>query len=122
MSKLPRENCYRCEYGCINLTVDVDEGTTPFMMKCRRRPTPERPIDKSLLGIDGECIGTATSCFYPKSARPANLPAPEWEWYKPDAQETANLGDAERDHVEMGGLILRARTDREPLYHPEPKP
>lgn len=113
----PRINVYRCEYGCNTSTVDVDDGVTPFMIQCRSRARPDRPLDPKYTGPDGFCIGTAQSSFYPKGPKPPHIRDPEWEWYKPTTTE--GLSDGERAHVERGGLLLRGRTDRAPIFHPE---
>lgn len=115
--KLPRLNVYVCEYHCHTVTVDVDHGVTPFMIKCRAKSRPDRPLKPRLTGPDGECIGTAQSSFYPKVPKPPWIKDPEWEWYKPAAEEIPKLGRGERDHVEQGGLLMRPRTDAEPIYH-----
>lgn len=111
----PRINVYVCEYNCLTVTVDVDEGVTPFMIKCRRRSTKERPLNPALTGADGECKGTARSSFYPKGPKPRHIGDPTHEWYKPDSLH--GLSAAEIQHVRQGGLLLRPRTDRLPVYH-----
>lgn len=117
MDKLPRYNVYVCEYGCHTITVDVDKGTTPFMIKCASKPRPNRPIAKKYLGEDGECIGTAKSTFYPTKGVPDNVVATH-EWYKPNYLELQHFHSPdEREHVERGGLLMRPRTDKEPIYH-----
>lgn len=117
--RLPRINVYRCEHGCNNVTVDVDDGVTPFMMKCVTKSRPDRPLDPILTGSDGECLGMAKSCFYPKVAPPPWISVPTHEWYRP--KDLAGLNDGELEHVKKGGLLLRPRTDAEPIYHPEKK-
>jgi len=114
---LPRENVYRCEYGCNTVTVDVDRGVTPFMIKCKSVSRPGRPLMPSLTGPDGECVGTAHSSFYPGAPRPPHLPAPTHEWFRPS--ELAGLSDDDADHVRRGGLLLRPRTAADPIYHGE---
>lgn len=117
MKKLPRYNLYTCEYNCQNITVDVDKGTTPFMIKCKRKPTIARPIGTTFLDENGECKGTARSNFYPTEGVPENIVATH-EWFKPNYLELEHFhSPQEREHVENGGLILRERTDKEPLYH-----
>lgn len=74
------------------VTVDVDNGVTPFMLRCR--------------ATEG-CVGDATSSFYRPRAGHAE---PAWEWYKPSASEVAKLSPGMRAHVEMGGLEIRKRT------------
>lgn len=118
-NKIPRYNAYQCEYGCLNVTVDVDKGVTPFMIKCKSVARPDRPLKKELTGADGECIGIARSTMYPTEGIPKNIKATH-EWYKPDQIELDGNWknkEAVRDHCKNGGLLLRKRTDKEPIYH-----
>lgn len=115
MPKNPRINVYVCEYGCHNVTVDVDEGVTPFFIKCLRKSTPDRPIQKKYLDENGECIGIARSTFYPSGPKPPHIPDPTHEWYRPESLD--GLSKDEKEHVDQGGLLLRPRTEREPIYH-----
>ena len=95
-----QENVYTCQKcGGYTVTIDRDEGTTPFMIRCRAKD---------------ECKGEAYSSFYPKGPRPAYIPPPAWEWYRPT--DTELLLEVEkhpkseagiRQHVEMGGLLMR---------------
>jgi hypothetical protein len=119
VTKLPRVNVYLCEYNCHTVTVDVDKGTTPFMIGCRARSTKERPIGKWALDEDGFCKGTAKSNFYPKLPMPPWIKPPAWEWYKPTQEEYDKLPAKEKDdnHFAKGGLFLRPRTDKAALYH-----
>lgn len=96
-----RENVYTCQ-KCkgLTVTIDVDEGTTPFMIRCRAQDLP---------GLGPVCKGDAYSSFYPKGPRPAHIPAPEWEWYRPDDDETSKCNAATKEHIRMGGLLLRRR-------------
>lgn len=110
--KLPRENVYVCEYGCHNVTVDVDKGVTPFMMRCRTTARPGRPLVAKLTGKDGVCMGMARSAMYPREPRPAHIAGPTHEWYAPSEEERRHLEPAMRDYVEHGGLMIRPRTDR----------
>lgn len=118
--KLPRINCYRCEFHCNTLTVDVDRGVTPFMIQCRSRSRPDRPIAAKHLDNEGFCKGTATSSFYPKSPPPAHWPAPAWEWYLPSPEEILAMPEVEAEYYRDGKhLKLRPRTMAEPIYHDE---
>lgn len=118
---LPRINVYRCEYGCNTVTIDVDDGVTPFMIGCRSRSTPERPIEDKYLDADGFCTGSATSCFYPKTPLPSYFPQPKWEWFKPTESDLRGMTKREADHYRAhpGELALRPRTNAEPMFHPE---
>ena len=97
-----RENVYTCQKcGGLTVTIDIDEGTTPFMIRCRAK-------DVFALAVP-YCDGQAVSSFYPKGPRPAHIPAPEWEWYRPDDDETSKQNAATKEHIERGGLLLRRR-------------
>lgn len=90
MSFKGRKNVYLCEKcGYPTVTIDRDEGTTPYMTRCRR---------------PSGCDGTTVSQMY----RVADWPLPPmFEWYKPDDGELRQKSAAVRQHVEMGGLLLR---------------
>lgn len=115
-TKLPKENVYVCEFGCFNVTVDVDHGVTPFMIDCQFTGRPDRPLNPKY-SENGKCSGMAQSCFYPREPRPPHIPAPTHEWYKPTEEEMVPLMGAEKEHVRRGGLLLRPRTGKEPVYH-----
>lgn len=131
-TKKPKYNCYRCQYGCNTFTVDVDEGVTPFSIKCKSVARPDRPLHPELTGPDGECIGMANSCFYPTVPLPAFAKVTH-EWCKPtDEQIDAERKEVDAKHGEgyydkcgqveaykKGQLMLVKRTDREPVYHKE---
>ena len=77
-------NMYLCEYGCHNITVDVDEGTTPFMIDCQFTGRPDRPLNPKY-SRNGKCIGMAKSCFYPRLINENEpYPVPTLEWYRPN--------------------------------------
>lgn len=118
--KIPRFNNYRCQYGCLNVTVDVDNGVTPYMIKCTSISKPGRKLVPELTGKDGECVGMATSSMYPTEGIPANLKA-TYEWYKPSQEEMLKLHEQQKEHVSKGGLLLRLRTERDPIYHEDLK-
>ena len=91
MSYQSKKNIYTCRkcFGHI-VTVDVDEGVTPFMVKCR---------------ATAGCDGTMQSSMYrvfDQSMRP------DYEWYKPPVLQVLSPG--ERQHVAQGGLLLRKAT------------
>lgn len=93
-------NVYTCRV-CkgYTVTIDVDPGTTPFMLSCRAS------------GKDGDCPGMAQSSLYPKGPVPIALGPPMWEWYKPSEEELSNVEMDPRmvDHARSGGLFLRKR-------------
>lgn len=103
---IPRENAYMCS-DCKKptVTVDVDEGVTPAFLACR--------------ATEG-CPGMGHSMMYPKLPRPAEYPAPAFEWYKPtlaEVEETESEYPGSVLHWKNGGLFLRPRTDAQPVYH-----
>jgi len=90
IGKKNRYSCIACKNKTI--TIDVDEGVTPFMIECF---------------TDG-CDKFATSAMY---MCPQDLPATH-EWYAPDRKERRRLRGGEKEHVEQGGLLLRPITKR----------
>jgi hypothetical protein len=78
--------CQKCGHGFVS--IDVDEGVTPFMTSCLR---------------DG-CDGWAESCMYPPAQVTMHIP-PALEWYKPASLKEVKPGV--REHVKNGGLISR---------------
>ena len=93
-----RVNVYTCpECSGHTVTIDVDEGVTPMFLGCRAS------------GEEGDCKGSAQSAGYPKGPRPAHIPAPAWEWYKPSKEEIAAMPKEYRSHYENGGLSIRKR-------------
>lgn len=90
-------NIYTCQVcGKSIVTVDVHEGTTPFMTKCWE--------------TDG-CPGPMVSAGY---RVPVDCPPPQWEWYRPSLHKLRELDFATQDHVRRGGLILRLRYEVKP--------
>jgi hypothetical protein len=109
MSFQGKKNVYSCtECGYQTITIDKDDGTTPFMIQCRN------PF---------KCTGWSRSNFYRVDQ---DLP-PTHEWYRPDEQEIAQLTKpAVIDHVRMGGLLIReiekdAVQESRPEQIPEPE-
>lgn len=96
-SLIGRENVYTCqECKGYTVTIDVDAGVTPFLLKCRAKG-------------DGMCDGMAVSSFYPKGPRPDHIPAPAWEWYRPAGKDYENLSSEMKKHIDKGGLYIRSR-------------
>jgi hypothetical protein len=79
-------NKYTC-YGCAaeTVTVDSDNGTTPFQIPCPK------------------CGKSAVSALYRVSQ---DMKATH-EFYRPSFQRFQNLHPAIKQHVGMGGLLLR---------------
>ena len=119
-----RINVYVCEYGCNNVTVDVDKGVTPFMMKCKSKPTKERPIEKKFLDEKGVCIGMANSSMYPRGPKPSWIKEPTHEWCLPTKKEVVDSCKDDLDvlpqcleYYDGTRLFLRERTDMPALFH-----
>jgi hypothetical protein len=81
------KNIYTCNtcHGQI-VTVDIDEGTTPFMMFCK---------------VTKGCNGDMYSSFY----RCDQSLTATFEFFKPTSLE--GYSPEMREHIEMGGLDLR---------------
>lgn len=88
-----RLNRYNCKCGNSMLSEDVDEGVTPFFMRC------------------GACDAPAQSNFYKVHADDFSLPA-DIEWYKPTKKETSRLTKPMQEHVQQGGLLYRVISNR----------
>jgi hypothetical protein len=83
-----KKNAYICQTcGKPTVTIDRDEGTTPFQIDCQQK----------------DCKGNAVSEFYNV---PQNLEATH-EWYRMGPAEARGLKPHLRQHHEMGGLFLR---------------
>jgi hypothetical protein len=83
------KNVYRCaKCGHSNVTVDRDEGTTPFKTGCTKEG----------------CDGIATSMLY-KVLEPLHA---THEWYRiTDLKDPILRHPASRWHHQQGGLFLR---------------
>jgi len=75
--------CSKCRHQMV--TVDRDDGTTPFMTSC---PICKSPAQSSFYNVDQKL-------------------QPTHEWYKPTEEETKKLKAGTLEHVNMGGLLLR---------------
>jgi hypothetical protein len=101
--KLPQlnaKNAYKCS-DChkVIVTIDVDRGTTPAMLACRR--------------TEG-CEGLMMSAGYPSTPFPAHLESlPHYEWYRPESDVLGRFDKSSEahQHVIMGGLILRKKDE-----------
>jgi|SRR5919112_2072653 hypothetical protein len=83
VGKLNKYSCPICRADLI--TIDRDDGTTPFSMNC----------------ITPACPGLMRSHVYSKVQG-----TPTHEWRKPTIAEFNALSRAYKDHVRMGGLVL----------------
>lgn len=78
--------CQTCGYKIV--TIDVDEGVTPFMIECKRE----------------NCNGDMYSSFYKVNP----FLEPTYEWYKPKIEDYSEEDrELMRDHIENGGLDIR---------------
>ena len=92
-----RKNLYRCnKCGHIIVTLDIVDGTTPFMLQC--------------CATQG-CRGFMYSQFYNCDQR---LPHTH-EWYKPESYD--GFDPATIEHFEKGGLALRTKGGEELWKH-----
>lgn len=82
-------NTYTCR-DCAGriVTVNRDEGTTPFTVLCRAK-----------VG----CKGYMTSGFY----RGDQSEPPTYEWFRPSLRAAKRQGPDMVEHVRLGGLDLR---------------
>ena len=85
VGKKNRYTCQTCGYQYV--TVDKDDGTTPFMAPCQRVT----------------CKGMAQSEFYKIDQ---SLEATH-EWYRAGQVEARSMKPNSRQHHDMGGLFLR---------------
>lgn len=82
--RLNRYTCQSC--GGSIITVDRDEGVTPFMLLCRAKPG---------------CKGHMYSSFY-KNVQGT----PTYEWRKPTLAEFQKYPRAMQEHCKQGGLDI----------------
>jgi hypothetical protein len=96
-SLVGRKNGYSCQSCPARfVTIDVDEGVTPFM------------VSHAKFELGTLCTGMCHSHFYkiPQDLEPTH------EWYlldMPTARKRYRREPAMVDHIERGGLLLRAR-------------
>lgn len=90
-----RKNIYACkDCGSHIVTVDKDQGVTPFMIRCVATHC-EAPNGRK---------GMMQSSMY-RVFDPDNIIRPSYEWYRPGLAQILSIGEAE--HVKRGGLLLR---------------
>lgn len=98
---VPRLNKYTCKScGGSIITVDRDEGVTPFMLGCRADP---------------KCKGDMYSSFYREVHG-----EPTFEWRKPTLTEFRKSSRAMQQHFEDGGLDIHPiKTTTKPAGDPK---
>lgn len=85
-----KKNIYTCDKcGGHIVTVDVDDGVTPFMLTCK---------------VDEACDGTMRSSMYRVFDQGMKA---SHEWYRPSPATGGRLSASALDHVMKGGLLLR---------------
>jgi hypothetical protein len=87
--------CDTCDQGV--LCFDLHPGTTPYT------------VSHATLG-DPDCGGTCYSRMYSgtdAAVAKAQHGGPSHEWYRPSVFELGQSSRAVRDHVQMGGLLVR---------------
>lgn len=96
-----QKNIYVCrDCGYQMITIDRDEGTTPFTTACIRSCKAKNA------GLYRD-KGTMESRFYNPRFIPPNE-KPTHEWYRPDDREIRDIRNPNiLQHVAMGGLMLR---------------
>lgn len=81
--------CSSCGHGFVSL--DLDDGTTPFMTSC----------------LNPACKEMASSMFYRCPQEMLANVQPAIEWYKPTKAQMLKKPPHAKHHVEMGGLLSR---------------
>jgi hypothetical protein len=93
MSLKGKRNAYSClQCGLTTITVDEDDGTTPFMVGCL---------------VSKGCDGMMQSHFYRGSVVESSAPA-SFAWRKPSKEEYRKSSKAMRQHFDLGGLYVYA--------------
>lgn len=93
-SNVGKKNLYACTM-CKHfiITIDVDNGVTPFMIRCKRKG----------------CKGTMQSAFYKPLPALLQMKEPDFEWYRKTQKELVDVSEDAREHASKGGLFLRER-------------
>jgi hypothetical protein len=89
--------CQRCRKKIV--TVEIDEGTTPFMIRCQFCKEQE-------IKIQPEVRPLMQSRFYQVNQNQI----PEYEWFKPHKEKDYKqyvIDKAHEQHYNLGGLFLR---------------
>jgi hypothetical protein len=91
-----KKNIYTCgECAGVIVTVDRDEGVTPFMLGCRATEGCGKMMQSSFYMVNQDL-------------------EPTHEWFRPEDLEAYLVEEVDerdrvamRDHIEQGGLVLR---------------
>lgn len=84
--RLNRYTCQKCGQGIV--TIDEDEGVTPFMLACRATKG---------------CDGIMQSSFYRTDESEG---AAQFAWRKPSRKEYEASSPGMKQHFDMGGLDI----------------
>lgn len=84
--KVNTYTCDSCDY--VTVTVDVDDGVTPFMIGCPAVRCAGGSAKSGMYQVDQNLV-------------------PTHEWFKPT--DLSGYSANHRQHVEMGGLVMRPR-------------
>lgn len=84
-------NTYTCIKGHITVTIDIDEGTTPMILRCRQKDDNGKH----------NCTEFANSAWYncDQSLKP------EYEFFKPKSLK--GLSREMKEYIKLGGLDIR---------------
>lgn len=96
MSFQGKHNIYKCPDGHLTVTIDRDDGVTPYLTSCTH----------------SGCQELARSHIYNPMCQ---VFEPTHEWYKPTLEEATHLelNEATLEHIRRGGLILREMEKKE---------
>jgi len=110
-----KRNGYTCR-GCgwRVVTINRDDGVTPFLIGCQNDVPSGEDLAKAKAA--GQAFGSSGCGAFMESAFyrvPQDL-EPSHEWYAPGERERKRMrrkGDPNLEHVENGGLLLRRISD-----------
>lgn len=92
---------YACRWGHLTTTVQINAGEPPDLLPC---PS---------CGLEARALPEAQ-----ERPLPPFWPAPAHEWYRPfehEIERLARVDPGRAEHAARGGLLLRPRTNLEPL-------
>jgi hypothetical protein len=96
-------NFYLCPEGHITVTIDRDNGVTPFIIWCEHEDFLASAAKR---GASRKCGREAQSAFYRVSESYASRAT--HEFYRPTFEYYQNIkSKALKEHIERGGLAFR---------------
>lgn len=99
-----RYNAYACDRGHHNLTLDLDEGTTPMFLTCRRTDGCGDPGCWCGLMPGEECGERSVSAGYPNRAVPEHLFPVQVVWRRATQGQLKRERREGGDYYRSGGL------------------